>query len=355
MRKNTILVLLLGITLSASAQFTITGNIRNLPEGKIYLENHGRNIDSTKVVGGKFKLSSKMPEKGSHYVSISMPEQRWGGQLWIMDGDHASIEGTREQSEILGSKIQDEFMDYYNTMIPYWEETRAVLESCGDDASRYDSISALVNNVYKPRNDSVFMDWARKHPSSYITLNHIYNWRQIDKYPFKVYAEAAKVFTPGAFEGEQWETFQRFYQADLALQPGHPFPALTMPDVYGNDFDVASLKGKYVLVTVSSFGVNNYDNDLILRRELYEKYNSKGLDMVDYLLTNDLINVIKAPANYNLRWHFVSDLKGWLSPWLDDKCIDHITQNFLIDRNGMIIGRDLFGDELKKYIDKLFY
>ena len=66
------------------------------------------------------------------------------------------------------------------------------------------------------------------------------------------------------------------------------------------------------------------------------------------------VGVMKAPANMGLRWHFVTDLKGFYSPWLKEHGIDHITQNFLIDRNGMIIGRNLFGKDLEREINKLF-
>ncbi len=46
------------------------------------------------------------------------------------------------------------------------------------------------------------MVWARRNPSSYVAMNHIYNCRGINKYPLQRYAAMLDVLTPGAFEGQ---------------------------------------------------------------------------------------------------------------------------------------------------------
>lgn len=262
---------------------------------------------------------------------------------------------SRRDIDIIGSKTNDEYHEYCRVMEPVWTEGRKALGDMKKQASLSEKERQQIENAYHAKEDSVFMTFARRFPASYITLNHIYNKRGIDKYPFSVYSEMAKVFTPGAFEGDQWNTFMTLYNKDLALEPGHEFPSFSMNDVYGKQISLSDFKGKkYVLFTISSYGVSDYNADLKLRRELYGKYREKGLEMIDYLLAGDMINVLKPAANYDLKWHFVTDMKSWDNPWLKEHAIDHITQNFLIDKNGVIIAKNIFGDGLKREIDKLF-
>jgi len=100
--------------------------------------------------------------------------------------------------------------------------------------------------------------------------------------------------------------------------------------------------------------MKDYDADLPMRKQLYGKYAQKGLEMVDYAFNRDTVGVMKAPANMGLTWRFVTDFKDFDGPWLKEHAIDHITQNFLIDRNGIIVGRNLFGKDLEKEIEKMF-
>ncbi len=47
-----------------------------------------------------------------------------------------------------------------------------------------------------------------------------------------------------------------------------------------------------------------------------------------------------------LRWDHVSDLRRWESPIADLYGIEKIPSNYIIDPEGIIIARDLFGNEL---------
>lgn len=351
--KKTIMTALCLVALTASAQYSITGDIKGLDGQMIILNMHGHDTDSARIVGGHFELRNPTHLRGADYVTLATADQKWGGMFW-MQNDDIVIKSDGQTASIKGSKTQDEYEDYQNTMNVVWDKMRALQALVYDDVNKADSVDHVINTVWKSKADSTFLAWASRHPSSYIALNHIYNWRVMEKYPFEKYAEAAKLLTPGAFEGEQWETFQHLLKTDAAMQPGQPFPELIKPDVYGHDFDVASLRGKYVLVTLSCFGISDYNNDLALRRELYERYHDQGLEMVDDLWAEQVTDVIKAPANYGLRWHFISDLKGWSTPWVRLHEIDHLTQNFLIGPDGIIIGRQLFGDDLRREIEKLF-
>lgn len=336
----------------AHAQYKIYGHVPDLPDGTMYLEVARGIKDSAKVENECFTIEGKTVLEAPTFVSMYHSTKNWGCAFW-MGNDNIDFTTVNDMPVVKGSKTQDEYEEFQRTLEPVWNYGLQ-LKSQMKDIAKVDSILQIVETVYNEKEDSAFMVFARKNPSSYIALNHIYNKRVMDKYPFEKYSKMAEALTLEKFKGQQCSTFHELYEKDEALQPGHPMPPFAMNDLYGKSIDLAAMKGKYVLFTISSYGIDDYDVDLLLRKKLYEKYSRQGLDMVDYSLCSDIIGVMKAPANMGLRWHFVTDLKGFSGTWLGEHAIDHITQNFLIDRNGIIIGRNLFGKDLEREINKLF-
>lgn len=353
MKRHFILSLLAMASVAiAHAQYKINGNVPDLPDGTMYLEIRGKKVDSAKVERNCFTLVGKQELEAPEYVHMYHSNNNWRCFFW-MGNDNIDFTTVNDMPVVKGSKTQDEYEEFQRTLEPVWNYGLQ-LKSQMKDIAKADSIMQIVETVYKEKEDSAFMVFARQNPSSYIALNHIYNKRAMDKYPFEKYSKMAEALTLDKFKGKQWRTFREMYEKDEALEPGHPMPAFEMNDLYGKSIDLAALKGKYVLFTISNYGIDDYNADLLLRKELYEKYSNQGLEMVDYSLSQDIIGVMKAPANMGLRWHFVTDLKGFSGSWLGEHAIDHITQNFLIDRNGTIVGRNLFGKDLEREINKLF-
>ncbi|MGM9733580.1 MAG: DUF4369 domain-containing protein [Prevotella sp.] len=353
MRKYFLLSLfVMSVFTGIHAQYKIYGHVPDLPDGTMYLELSHEKKDSAKVENNCFTLESSTPLEAPSYVYMYHSNNNWRCFFW-MGNDNIDFTTVNDMPVIKGSKTQDEYDEYRRTLEPVWEYGLLLKEQM-KDVAKADSIMKIVETVYNAKNDSAFVSFLKKNPSSYIALNHIYNMRVMDKTPFKKYMEYANMLTPGAFKGKQWKTFCELREKDEVLEPGHPMPPFSMNDLYGKTIDIASMKGKYVLLTLSNYGVQDYDSDLRLRKRLYDKYAGKGLEMVDYSLSKDIVGVMKAPANMGLRWHFVTDFKSFDCPWLKEHAIDHITQNFLIDRNGMIIGRNLFGEELETEINNIF-
>lgn len=342
------------VALGCHAQYRINAkDVEGLDGGMMYLEHSGRRADSAVVSKGCFTIVGSKQLDAPTYVFMHHSSGKWRCAFW-MGNDTIDFTTVNDLPVIKGSKSNDEYQEYLSLMESTWDEAHKLMAEARNDVTKFDSIQNIIDNTLKPKEDSLFMIFAKAHPASQITLNKIYNMRGMDKASFKEYKKFLDVLTPGAFKGKQWNTMCEWYEKDLALEPGHPMPAFSMNDLYGKTIDTATMKGKYVLLTLSNFGLKDYDSDLLLRKSLYEKYQACGLEMVDYSLSGDLVNVIKAPANFGLRWHFVTDFKGFDCPWFKEHAIDHVTQNFLIDKNGTIIGRNLFGKDLEREINKLF-
>lgn len=355
MRYNKLffLAFMMLLPFSANAQYVINGHVDDIPDGYMKLHLGQGREDSTKVTNGCFTFKGSYLE-APEYVMMRHTNYNWGCAFWL-GNDTVDFTTVNDMPVVKGSKTEDEYKEFRRTLQPVWDSCMELKKQMDKDVSKYDSLMQIVNTTYKAAEDSAFADFVRRYPSSQVALNNIFNMRGMDKVPYSKYSKFLAMLTPGAFKGRQWKEMCEYAEKDLALEPGHLFPEFAMDDVYGKRISTADFKGKYVLLTLSNYGVKDYDADLQRRKMLYEKYHSKGLEMIDYSLSRDLVNVIKAPANMGLRWHFVTDYKSFDCPWLKEHAIDHITQNFLIAPDGMIIGRNLFGEELETEINNIFY
>jgi hypothetical protein len=70
-------------------------------------------------------------------------------------------------------------------------------------------------------------------------------------------------------------------------------------------------------------------------------------------LDNNKNSWIKAIQADHLLWTHVSDLKGWKNIAAVKYGIKLIPQNFLLDKDGKIIARNMRGPELDKQLSKL--
>ena len=86
---------------------------------------------------------------------------------------------------------------------------------------------------------------------------------------------------------------------------------------------------------------------------LYEKYKDKGFDIVGLSLDNDKQAWTGAIRQMDLKWHHLSDLKGWQSVAADTYGINSIPATLLIGPNGKVIAGGLSIKELDDKLSKL--
>lgn len=356
--KHTIITILLATAAlsTANAQYEINGKLDGLKADKMYLYVSGQVADSAVVAAdGTYHMKGREPMQGANYVSLGNQESRIGISFWLLnDKVSVTMHGTGEY-ELTGAKVEDEYKDYVAHMTPLWEKKKADLSIIQKNLSRSGELIDSLEAIWSPREDSLFLIWARQHPQSYVALNHIYNKRNMDKYPLDRYMKMLAVLDTTTFKGRQWETMQRLIAEDRAVGPGQPFPHdINMPDAYGDQLRLSNLRGKYVLITVSSPALRDYVADIPLRKSLYASLHSKGLEMIDVMFANTWSAIIRPWAYYGIMWTAVSDLKEWNSPFVATLHIDHITQNYLVGPDGKIVAHNIFGIQLENTLEKIF-
>ena len=124
--------------------------------------------------------------------------------------------------------------------------------------------------------------------------------------------------------------------------PGTFFPDFNANDWNGRAWSLADLKGKVVLL---DFWADAFvwRRDLAYRKGIYERHHPRGFEVLGLYLGPDQ-GAGRAFAQANgMVWPQAQAPR----PLLKSLGIFGDVSNFLIDRNGMIIGRDLYGADLE--------
>ncbi|HLP63620.1 TlpA disulfide reductase family protein [Flavobacterium sp.] len=119
---------------------------------------------------------------------------------------------------------------------------------------------------------------------------------------------------------------------------------------------VVSLKESLGKVTIIDFwaswcGPCRAENPNVVA--LYNKYHSKGLNIIGVSLDDNAEQWKKAIASDQLTWTHVSNLKRWREPIAILYEVEQIPCTFLLDSSGKVIGKDVMGAELEERIQSL--
>lgn len=149
-------------------------------------------------------------------------------------------------------------------------------------------------------------------------------------------------------------------EAVIGLNIGNKAPEITEKNPEGKELKLSSLEGKIVLIDfwASWCGPCRGENPNVVAA--YQKYkdskfkSGKGFTVFSVSLDRDKTAWVNAIAADKLEWQYhVSDLQFWNSKYAGIYGVGRIPSNFLIDGNGVILGKDLRGPALEEALKGL--
>ena len=136
---------------------------------------------------------------------------------------------------------------------------------------------------------------------------------------------------------------------------GQPFTDLKMEDPDGNPMKLSDYagKGKYILVDFWASWCGPCKAEMPNIVKLYHQYKDKGFDIVSVSFDTKKENWVKAIPEWGMPWHHMSDLKGWDSAGASTYSVAGIPHTMLLDPDGKILARGLYGEQLYEKLAEL--
>ncbi len=267
-----------------------------------------------------------------------------------------------------GSILVQELNDKLNTTKQRLDSITS-LYSLYADRTDFPKLKEQLDNAYeKIIEDQInySTSFVSEHPFSMASVLALYqkfdneNYVVRDIQALRIAASALNSFYP------QSDHVKALYQNTLQLiarernenlrkfidETGTNSPEIILPDQKGNDIALSSLKGKYVLLHFWS--ALDQDSRIVnsVLVEAYQKYRNKGFEIYQVSVDKDRQPWINAIQNDKLTWINVGDMSGSIQAVMHYN-IQAIPFNYLLDKDGVVIARNLNGPALDRTLSNL--
>lgn len=337
-------------------QFTITGTTEGLPDGTwIYLKKASPQIpiDSAQVTQGRFTLKGKINEKAEqallHTAKFSNYVIFW---LEAVPMQVHLKNGAFKQARFSGSATQLENEKLRNIIDPlrHREDSLSNLLSTNKDSDVKNVIRTKIEAINRDER-ATYIDFVATHPHSIIAANIL-----------KIYASTwGKEKTQELYEKLSPEIKSSTYGRDIDdyltlaqdIRVGGKYADFEQTDTEGKPVKLSAIKAKYILLEFwgSWCGPCRAENPNLVKT--YQAYQPKGFEILGVAADDNKAQWLQAVKQDKLPWTNVCDLKGDQNKAVLIYGINAFPTNFLIDENGIIIAKNLRGDDLRKKLAEL--
>lgn len=334
-------------------EFVLNGELEGIENDSwIYLMFDNNIVDSTKIIDNKFSING-VTEHPMQYNLLIKNSQNYT-RIWLESGElkFKAKDGEFKNAIIEGSNSQNESEKLWK---PIWEYRK-----------RRDSLSKIVYN--NELNDSLKLnaklelkkvqqnklkiesDFIKNNPKSYVSAN------TLDFYstslPKKTVSELYNNLSENVKNSTYGKSVKKFLVLNKNPKIGDKYVDFSMTNEKGELIKLSDYEGKLLLLDFWASWCGPCIKEYPALRKAYSQFNKDGFEIVSISEDQSKERWLKAIKENELNWiNLWQDGGNNADPYLIYG-INGIPDNFLIDKNGIIIARNLRGENLISEIKK---
>ena len=356
MKKILFATTLLCTALSVSAQsnYVINGTTDKAKDGQtVYLalaEGSWTPVDSATVAQGKFTFKGEQQKACFATIGIG----RSGTNIVLEPGTISVAIG--ENTSVGGTPLNDRLQTYQNklkVLAPQYKALRAEYKAIQqDDKAKMDAFEAKYEALQK-QDDALQKECIMENTDNIIGSFYLaraegnLSSEEIDQ----IIAKASPEFKASGYT-------QKVINHQIAVKRGNigvRYTDITLKDIKGKEVSLSDYigKGKYVLIDFWASWCGPCRQEMPAVKAAYEKFASKGFEIVGISLDSNQSAWEKGTESLGITWPQMSDLKGWKCEGAALYGINSIPATLLVDPNGIIIGKNLRGEEIDKKLSEV--
>lgn len=348
--------------------YKIKGSVEGLEDGTVMVlstieYNSLATLDSTVVKNGKFSFKGQTDTAGISVVTFEYGDEIGGCEFYLERGNiEMHLDAVKGYQHIGGTPNNDAFQRFIDDTEALNDEAmeiedkiRITLASQGDCTSFYKQMDDLQES-YKLKVAASIRDNA----------NRIFGYQQlIDNYTLYEPDEVMDLLVclAPSFGGDiTFNQLTSVITSQLSTSLGRQYmdfesPILDKKGTYAGKAKLSDYvsKNKVVLLDFWASWCTPCINEIPNLKAAYKRFKSKGFEIVSVSVDDEAADWIKAVKDNGLNWiqlwNGTDDMAN--SPAMQ-YFIQSIPSTFLIDSDGVIIGRNLRGDELENALEDYF-
>lgn len=363
-------------------QITVLGQVDSINGTKVRLTNLDLSIiyDSTIVRNNQFKFNSAVPEEGFYYIDFNnntpfrqgtVPMGGWGHTclLYLEKNAKYSFKASGKYQILYNyytinssSFNQQKLNKYYSGVNFKRKKLREIKNNYNLKADIYlqqgnndkykkclDSVLIIENKEHQVYIESTY-EFIKKNPNTLITPYLITKMSDFFE-NYSLYKNVLDGLDPEVKKTEYAKKAYTFLKSVEKLRIGIDVPQIYGSDIYGKPFKYDYSKKKFTLIDLWASWCLPCRYQTPQLKVIYQKYKTKGFDIVAVSVDKDKEWWIKISKYDNLPWYNVSEsVRIKDSKNIENFIATRLPLNYLVNEHGKIIRRDIELDSLDKFL-----
>jgi len=347
-------------------EYTLKGTAEGFADGtKVYLfeldaNNASIAKDTLTINGGKFEAS--YPKREDIVTQILRFDGTPSNLLFFVENENLKIIAYKDSigaSNIIGGR-QNELYHAYLSSLKHFNDEMTNLNDAYLKAQREQDgvmIEELSKEIMtmKSQQASYQRDFVAENGNSLFGLMLVNELHGSGEVTTGEVEELLKGLSPKLAEHPTAMALKERIENVKKASIGGTAPNFEAPAPDDNMLALADVLGEYTIIDFWASWCRpcRIENPNVVK--VYEKYHDKGLNIISVSLDRpgQKEQWLKAIEDDNLTWNHVSNLSYWQDPIARQYNVRSIPATFLLDKNGVIIDKDLRGAALEARLSQL--